>query len=91
MWNLLVCTPRAVGRPCRLFGIATDFRSPGDAARFLAEAVHPHADGADAVWFAAVEHLAGHARHEVLHANVAGVVLADDGFEDEVFAVRGEG
>lgn len=72
-----------------LLSFATDLRLPSDAARPVAETVHAHTDRADAVGFSAVDHLPGHARHDVLHADEVEVVVSHDGFAEEVIALGG--
>lgn len=64
----------------RFLGFAADLGFPRDTASPIAESVHAHADGADAVRFPAIDNFPGHARQQGLHADVVVVVVSHDGF-----------
>lgn len=64
----------------RFLSFAADLGFPRDTAGPVAETVHAHADGADAVWFSAVDYFPGHARQQGLHADVVVVVVPHDSF-----------
>lgn len=72
-------------------GFAADLRFPCETAGPVAETVHAHADGADAVWFSAIDHFPGHTRHEVLYVDKLVVVVSHYGFAEEVVAFRCQG
>lgn len=75
----------------RFLGFAADLGFPRDTTGPVAETVHAHADGADAVWFLAVDYFPGHARQQGLHADVVVVVVPHDSFAEEVVAFRRQG